>query len=98
MVIVDKEHILKSVKKISRSGSDVESEYFQLHLNEKCPNEVVKLHRIEYCGGFGRQVINSTTTFTAERAVELIKELRDAGSEKARIQILKDNNLSLIHI
>ena len=83
---------VKSVKKISRSGSDVESEYFQLHLNEKSPNEVVKLHRIEYCGGFGRQVINSTTTFTAERAVELIEELRDAGSEKGRIQILKDNN------
>ena len=37
-------------------------------------------------------MINSTTTFTAERAVELIEELRDAGSEKARIQILKDNN------
>ena len=35
---------------------------------------------------------SSTTTFTAERAVELIEKLRDADSEKARIQILKDNN------
>ena len=83
---------MKFVKKISRSDSGVQSEYFQLHLQEKGHDEIVKLHRIEYCSGFGRQVINSTTTFTAERAVELIKKLRDAGSEKARIQILKDNN------
>ena len=83
---------IKFVKKISRSDSGVESEYFQLHLKEKIPNEGVKLHRVEYCGGFGRQVLNSTTTFTAERAVELIEKLCDAGSEKARIQILKDNN------
>lgn len=80
------------VKKISTSDSGVKSEYFHLHLKEKRPDEVVKLHRIEYCGGFGRQVLNSTTTFTAERAVTLIEKLRDASSEKARIQILKDNN------
>lgn len=83
---------MKFVKKISRSDSGVQSEYFQLHLQEKSHDEIVKLHRIEYCSGFGRQVLNSITTFTAERAVELIKKLRDAGSEKARIQILKDNN------
>jgi len=82
---------VKFLKKTSRSDSGVESEYFQLHLKEKNPNEEVKLHRIEYCGGFGRQVINSATTFTAERAVELIEKLRDAGSEKGRIQILRDN-------
>ena len=82
---------VKFLKKISRSDSGVESEYFQLHLKEKNANERVKLHRIEYCGGFGRQVINSATTFTAERAVELIEKLRDAGSEKGRIQILRDN-------
>ena len=80
------------VKKISTSDSGVKSEYFHLHLKEKRPDEVVKLHRIEYCGGYGRQVLNSTTTFTAERAVTLIEKLRDASSEKARIQILKDNN------
>lgn len=83
---------VKFVKKISTGDSGVKSEYFQLHLKEKSPNEAVKLHRIEYCGGFGRQVLNSTTTFTAERVVTLIEKMRDAPSEKARIQILKDNN------
>ena len=83
---------VKFVKKMSTSDSGVKSEYFQLHLKEKSPNEVFKLHRIEYCGGFGRQVPNSTTTFTAERVVTLIEKMRDAPSEKARIEILKDNN------
>jgi len=79
------------IKKTSRSSEGVKSESFELHLKEKGSDEVDKLHRIEYCSGFGRQVLNSTATFTAERAVELIEKLRDAGSEKARIKILKDN-------
>ena len=36
---------------------------------------------------------NSTTNFTAKRAVELIEKLRDANSEEERIKILKDTYL-----
>ena len=77
---------VKFVKKMSTSDS--ESEYFQLHPKEKSPNEVFKLHRIEYCGEFGRRVPNSTTTFTAERVVTLIEKMRDAPSER-QIEILR---------
>jgi hypothetical protein len=86
---------VKHLKKVSKDRTDhgtIESVYNILELKKTGILEHAKPSVIHYCNDFGRQVLNSTTTFTAERAVELIEKLRDADSEKARIQILKDNN------
>ncbi|HIG84084.1 MAG TPA: hypothetical protein EYQ23_08480 [Verrucomicrobiales bacterium] len=86
---------VKHLKKVSIDRTNhgtIESVYNILELKKTGILEHAKPSVIHYCNDFGRQVLNSTTTFTAERAVELIEKLRDAGSEKARIQILKDNN------
>ena len=86
---------VKHLKKVSKNRTNhgtTESVYNILELKKTGILEHAKPSVIHYCNDFGRQVLNSTTTFTAERAVELIEKLRDAGSEKARIQILKDNN------
>ena len=83
---------VKHLKQVSIDRTNRGSVYNILELKKTGILEHAKPSVIHYCNDFGRQVLNSTTTFTAERAVELIEKLRDAGSEKARIQILKDNN------
>ena len=86
---------VKHLKRVSIDRTNhgtIESVYNILELKKTGILEHAKPSVIHYCNDFGRQVLNSTTTFTAERAVELIEKLRDAGSENARIQILKDNN------
>ena len=87
---------VKHLKKVSKNRTDhgtTESVYNILELMKTGSRlEQTKPSVIFYCNGFGRQVPNSTATFTAERAVELIEKLRDANSEEERIQILKDNN------
>ena len=83
---------VKHLKKVSIDRTNRGSVNNILELKKTGILEHAKPSVIHYCNDFGRQVLNSTTTFTAERAVELIEKLRDADSEKARIQILKDNN------
>ena len=76
------------IKKTSRSSEGVESKSFELHLKEKGSVGADKIHRIEYCSGFGRQVKYSAKTVHAENAVQLIQGLIDADSKEARTEIV----------
>jgi len=85
---------VKHLKKVSKNRTDhgtTESVYNILELMKTdSSREHANPSVIYYCGNLGRQVLNSHTTFTAERAVRLIEKLRDADSEEERIQILND--------
>ena len=84
---------VKHLKKVSRNRTDhgtIESVYNILELKKTGNLSHTNPSTIYYCDDLGRQVLNSQTSFTAERAVALIEKLRDAGSGEERIQILKN--------
>ena len=80
---------VKHLSKVWRNEQGREI-YNILELNKKGDSQPDKPFIIHYCNNLGRQVLNSQTSFTAERAVALIEKLRDAGSGEERIQILKN--------
>lgn len=84
---------VKHLKKVSRNRTDngsIESVYNILELKKTGNLSHTNPSTIYYCNDLGRQVLNSQTSFTAERAVALIEKLRDADSGEERIQILKN--------
>ena len=84
---------VKHLKKVSRNRTDngtIESVYNSLELKKQGDLSHTNPSTIYYCNDLGRQVLNSQTSFTAERAVALIEKLRDADSGEERIQILKN--------
>ena len=83
----------KKIKSGKYNG--VEQECFELHLKEKGTHKEDKPHRIEYSSGpkakLGRRVKYSPKNINANNAVQLIRDLMNASSNKKRTKIVSKN-------
>jgi hypothetical protein len=75
----------------SSSGGDIDVETDVLHLTKKGKDGTEKHYRMDFSQWGGRFVKGHVGFYTAQRAIELIKNLLEAASEEERVEIIKNS-------